>query len=85
MLPLTSQLLRLLLHRGPLDEKQVSDLLMIPQKEARLTAFGLLQKGYINVQEVPKRPDHHPQFTFYLFSAVRAQRMCSAVRRASRK
>lgn len=67
---LAAQALRLLLYRGPLDEKHMSDLLMVPQREARAVAFQLMQRGYVELQEVPKRPDHHPQFTFYTFAAV---------------
>jgi hypothetical protein len=64
-------MLRLLLHRGCLDEKHMSDLLMVPRRDALASAFAMLQAGLVDIQEVPKRPDHHPQFTFYLFSTVR--------------
>jgi hypothetical protein len=63
-------IVRLLLHKGALDEKQISDALMVPSKDARTGIFGLVSKGLIDIQEIPKRPDRHPQFTFYLYAAV---------------
>jgi hypothetical protein len=65
-----ARVVRLLLERGALDEKSISDLIMLPQKDARTAAFSLLASGVVSIQEVPRRPDHHPQFTFFLFEAV---------------
>ncbi len=61
---------RLLLDKGALDEKQISDSIMMPLRDARMSAFALVTGGIVELQEVPRRPDHHPQFTFYLFRAV---------------
>jgi hypothetical protein len=72
--PLASYAIRTLLHCGPLEERHLSDMLMVPQKESRTVASSLLHRGFVDVQEIPRRPDHHPQFTFYLFSAVRLQK-----------
>jgi TFIIE alpha subunit len=59
----------LLLEKGSLEERSISDLLMIQAKELRELVYKLFKDGVIQMQEVPRRPDHHPQFTFYLYSA----------------
>jgi hypothetical protein len=66
---LAGRVLRALLERGALDEKSVSELVMAPQREARVILYKLLSDGIVTLQEVPRRPDRHPQFTAYLFRA----------------
>lgn len=47
----------------------VSPLLYSAGKDAKEALYRMLADGVLSQQEVPKRPDHHPQFTFFLFRA----------------
>lgn len=67
--PASKSVVRLLLERGALDEKHISDLIMMPQKDIRAAVLSLAADGVVETQEVPRRPDHHPQFTAYLYRA----------------
>lgn len=65
-----SRLMSLIMERGgALDEKSASDLAMVPAKDTKTTLWRLTTDGLLALQDVPKRPDHHPQFTFHLFRA----------------
>jgi len=65
-----SRVLRLLLERGQLDEKAVSDCAMLEPKVARAILFKLVGDGLVTLQEVPRRPDRAPQHTLFLFNAT---------------
>jgi len=50
-------------------EKLLAEQALIPAKEAKELLFRLVADGIVTVQEVPRRVDRHPQFTFYAFQA----------------
>ncbi len=62
------------LQHGGLDEKGLAEQTLIPAKEAKELLFKLVTDGVVQVQEVPRRADRHPQFTFYVFMAVSSER-----------
>lgn len=64
--PESSKIFRLLSFKHILDEKQVQKFTMIGLKEAREKLFQLFRDGWIQIQQVPKTPDHIPSRTFYL-------------------
>jgi DNA-directed RNA polymerase III subunit RPC3 len=61
------RLFRILLDKKILEVKQLGELAMIPQNEARTLLYKLLQAGIVEIQEVPKFADHAPSKTFYLW------------------
>lgn len=64
--PESSRIFRLLSTKHVLDEKQVQKFTMIGLKDAREKIFRLFQDGWIQLQQVPKTPEHIPSRTFYL-------------------
>ncbi|XP_064862570.1 DNA-directed RNA polymerase III subunit RPC3-like [Oncorhynchus nerka] len=53
---------------GNLEQKQVEDFAMIPAKEAKDMLYTLLSENLVQLQEIPKTPDHAPSRTFYLYT-----------------
>lgn len=68
-----ARIIRLLLHDKRLEEKQVGELALLPAKEARIVLYKLLAAHFIELQEVPRKSDHNPQFTFFLWSVNQEQ------------
>ena len=56
-------------QHGGLDEKSLAEQALVSAKEAKELLFRLVADGVVTVQEVPRRADRHPQFTFYVFQA----------------
>lgn len=52
---------------------QVSDMAMLPMKDAREVLFELLGAQFLHLQEVSKAADHAPYHTYYLFTVNMAQ------------
>ncbi|EGN96168.1 hypothetical protein SERLA73DRAFT_94223 [Serpula lacrymans var. lacrymans S7.3] len=61
------RILRLLLDTGKMDEKQVSKVAMMANKDARPLLSALSTDSLISIQEVPKSADRNPTRTFYLW------------------
>jgi hypothetical protein len=59
----------MLLEKGMLDEKYVSDKALLEPKTARMLLFKMVSDGILTSQELPRRPDRNPQHTIYLFNA----------------
>jgi DNA-directed RNA polymerase III subunit RPC3 len=64
---------RLLLTKHMAEQKQISELAMIPVKDTRDRLYKMLSKDVVQLQEVPKSADHQPNKTFYLWSVRREQ------------
>eukprot|EP00123_Amoebidium_parasiticum_P000039 comp10099_c0_seq1/m.4949 comp10099_c0_seq1/g.4949 ORF comp10099_c0_seq1/g.4949 comp10099_c0_seq1/m.4949 type:complete len:524 (-) comp10099_c0_seq1:481-2052(-) len=60
---------RLVVAKKLLEQKQISDMVMIPFKEAKEFAYKLLTAGFLQLQEVPRTADHAPSRTLYLLSS----------------
>lgn len=59
----------LLVERGQLEQKQITEAAMLPKEEAREALYHLLRAGYLKLQDVPKTADHAPSRTFYTWRA----------------
>jgi hypothetical protein len=65
----SARIFRMLLEKGMLDEKYVSDKALLEPKTARMLLFKMVSDGILTSQELPRRPDRNPQHTIYLFNA----------------
>lgn len=70
---LSLRIWRLLLTKKLVEQKQISELAMIPVKDTRDRLYKMLSKDIVQLQEVPKLADHQPAKTFYLWSVRREQ------------
>ncbi|KAH7910164.1 hypothetical protein BJ138DRAFT_1009376 [Hygrophoropsis aurantiaca] len=61
------RILRLLLDVGKMDEKQVSKVAMMANKDVRPLLSALSSDFIISTQEVPRSADRNPTRTFYLW------------------
>ncbi|CAM9690149.1 unnamed protein product [Pylaiella littoralis] len=64
----TARIIEILLQNKFLDQQQVGEMAMIPPSDARERLYQLLKDRMVSVQEVPKRADHNPSTTFYLWT-----------------
>ncbi|XP_069041093.1 DNA-directed RNA polymerase III subunit RPC3 isoform X2 [Lepisosteus oculatus] len=64
----SARIFRLLLRKRHLEQKQVEDFAMIPAKEAKEMMYRMLSENLVQLQEIPKTPDHAPSRTFYLYT-----------------
>lgn len=63
-----SRIFRVLFDKKMLEEKQITQLAMIPSQECRSVLYKMLKCGMLQLQEVPKSSDHHPTRTFFLWN-----------------
>lgn len=61
------RVVRLLLDSGKMDEKQISKIGMMANKDARPLLSAMSADSLISLQEVPKSADRNPTRTFYLW------------------
>ncbi|KAI0933968.1 hypothetical protein AcV5_005968 [Taiwanofungus camphoratus] len=61
------RIVRLLLDTGKMDEKQISKIGMMANKDVRPLLSALSADSLISLQEVPKSADRNPTRTFYLW------------------
>ena len=61
------RLFRLLCSSPQLEQKQISELAMIPLKDCREILGKLLKQEYVRMQEVARTVDHAPSRTIYLW------------------
>lgn len=61
------RIFRLLLLKQLLEQKQVSDMALVPNKEAKEILYSLLAENFVSLQEIPRSADYAPSRTFYLF------------------
>lgn len=64
----SARIVRLLLEKRQLEQKTIGELALLPSHDARRRLYALLQERLVQVQEVPKRADHNPAFTFFCWS-----------------
>ncbi|KAI9836205.1 MAG: hypothetical protein M1819_001542 [Sarea resinae] len=65
--PLAPRLVRVLLDKGKLDEKQIAHIAMLRQKEIRVTLTAMQEAGYVELQEVPRDNNRQPSRTMYFW------------------
>ncbi|EPZ33481.1 hypothetical protein ROZALSC1DRAFT_26584 [Rozella allomycis CSF55] len=64
---LSVRMIRVLLDKGYLEEKQVSKYSMMPNKDVRERLYKLLKHNYVHLQEVPKTPERVINKMFFLW------------------
>ncbi|XP_049849583.1 DNA-directed RNA polymerase III subunit rpc3-like [Schistocerca gregaria] len=62
------RIFRLLRIKKLLEQKQVSEMAMIPIKETRDCLYKMLSQNYVQLQEVPRTSDHRADKMFYLWN-----------------
>lgn len=63
-----ARICRVLLDKKYLDPQQVSELAMMSLRETRERLYRMYADLLLTVQEIPRRADHHPNQTFYLWT-----------------
>ncbi|GAX83075.1 hypothetical protein CEUSTIGMA_g10501.t1 [Chlamydomonas eustigma] len=63
------RIFRLLLLRGQLEQKQVTDFSMLAPKETRELLYRMLRGGFLAMQDIPRTSDRAPSRTFYTWRA----------------
>lgn len=61
------RIFRLLINTPQLEQKQVSEMAMVPLKDCREILGKLLKHEYVRMQEVARTADHAPSRTSYLW------------------
>mmetsp|Transcript_28003 Transcript_28003/g.61450 ORF Transcript_28003/g.61450 Transcript_28003/m.61450 type:complete len:586 (+) Transcript_28003:89-1846(+) len=63
------RIFRLLLLKGQLEQKQIADFAMLPQKDTRELLYRMMRGGFLALQDIPRTSDRAPSRTFYTFRA----------------
>lgn len=61
-----------------LELKQVAEMSLMPEREARPLLGRMLAAGFVSLQEMPRSTDHNPRTTVYLWH-VEMARACRAL------
>lgn len=64
---LAPRLLRIVKDKVKIDEKQLSTIALLKQKDIRHVLTSMHKAGALDLQEVPKRLDRQPSMTFFLW------------------
>ena len=64
----TTRLCKVLAAKHYLEQNNLSELALLSPKDTRERLYQLFRDGLVTVREVPKRPDHNPNATFYLWN-----------------
>ena len=70
-----ARIIRLLREKRYLDAEQISDIALLPAKKARSILYRLFQDGIIRKQEIPRRSDYDPEYTFFLWGLVSCKQL----------
>ena len=62
------RIFRLLLDKGQLNQKLISDMALLPMKSVRTVLYKMMTDDMVKLQDVPKRADRNPQNTLYMWS-----------------
>ena len=71
------RLVRILSDKGKLDEKQISNMALVKQKDIRVTLTAMHEAGYLELQEVPRDNSRNASRTMFLwfFDPERCRRL----------
>jgi DNA-directed RNA polymerase III subunit RPC3 len=64
----SARIVRLLMEKRQLEQKTIGELALLPSNDARHRLYELYTDKLLKVQEIPKRADHNPAFTFFCWS-----------------
>lgn len=65
--PAAARMVRIFLDKGKLDEKQITNLGLIHQKQMRAVLTIMHEAGHLELQEVPRDNSRQPSRTMYLW------------------
>jgi len=65
--PLGARVLRIILDKKLVEDKQVQEIAMAPQKEVRQVVMDMYKSGYLQLQEVPRSSERKPSESIYLW------------------
>ena len=61
----------MLLEKESLESKTLGERAMRKDKDVRHVLYAMHADGFVNLQDVPRRPDRNPQSTYYLWTVDR--------------
>eukprot|EP01006_Ploeotia_vitrea_P056963 TRINITY_DN68140_c6_g1_i1.p1 TRINITY_DN68140_c6_g1~~TRINITY_DN68140_c6_g1_i1.p1 ORF type:complete len:483 (-),score=59.53 TRINITY_DN68140_c6_g1_i1:85-1338(-) len=64
---LGARILRILLSKKMLEEKQITSLAMASKKDVHVLLYKMMTGGVVQLQEVPRSTERNPKATFYLW------------------
>ncbi|KAL3672393.1 hypothetical protein V7S43_003078 [Phytophthora oleae] len=64
----SARIVRLLMEKRQLEQKTIGELALLPSNDARHRLYELYTDKLLKMQEIPKRADHNPAFTFFCWS-----------------
>ncbi|KAG7377123.1 DNA-directed RNA polymerase III subunit RPC3 [Phytophthora pseudosyringae] len=64
----SARIVRLLMEKRQLEQKTIGELALLPSNDARHRLYELYTDKLLKMQEIPKRADHNPAFTFFSWS-----------------
>uniref|UniRef100_A0AAV1TW46 DNA-directed RNA polymerase III subunit RPC3 n=1 Tax=Peronospora matthiolae TaxID=2874970 RepID=A0AAV1TW46_9STRA len=64
----SARIVRLLLEKRQLEQKTIGELALLPSNDVRHRLYELYTDKLLILQEISKRADHNPAFTFYCWS-----------------
>ncbi|KAF4029623.1 RNA polymerase III subunit RPC82 [Phytophthora infestans] len=64
----SARIVRLLVEKRQLEQKTIGELALLPSNDARHRLYELYTDKLLKMQEIPKRADHNPAFTFFCWS-----------------
>mmetsp|Transcript_37258 Transcript_37258/g.49102 ORF Transcript_37258/g.49102 Transcript_37258/m.49102 type:complete len:316 (+) Transcript_37258:861-1808(+) len=70
---LSARIFFILLDKKFLEDTQIGELAMVPARECRERVCRMYRERFVSLQEVPKRGDHNPSATFYLWTVDPSQ------------
>ncbi|CAI5742697.1 unnamed protein product [Hyaloperonospora brassicae] len=64
----SARIVRLLLEKRQLEQKTIGELALLPSNDARHRLYEMYTDKLLKLQEISKRADHNPAFTFFCWS-----------------
>ncbi|CAH0482254.1 unnamed protein product [Peronospora belbahrii] len=64
----SARIVRLLMEKRQLEQQTISEQALLPSNDARHRLYQLYTDKLLKIQEIPKRADHNPAFTFFCWS-----------------
>ncbi|CAI5745797.1 unnamed protein product [Peronospora destructor] len=64
----SARIVRLLMEKRQLEQKTIGELALLPSNDARHRLYELYTDKLLKMQEISKRADHNPAFTFFCWS-----------------
>ncbi|OWZ22748.1 polymerase (RNA) III (DNA directed) polypeptide C [Phytophthora megakarya] len=69
----SARIVRVLMEKRQLEQKTIGELALLPSNDARHRLYELYTDKLLKMQEISKRADHNPAFTFFCWSVDEPQ------------